>query len=358
MARYSVWILEESNISVSGGVSLDGITQGDGSHLVGETITLLTNDWLEISIRDRGSDTDFDDNDGNQVLDGAQTIDGTGYSNGTVVEAEYRIVLQDSAGNTYEAIAFNVNNSSPAYATVEGLAFVGPPQSWPPVGETLTVISAHEGPGSSGQPSIPAGDLVVPCFTPGTLIATPRGRVPIETLAVGDRVRTKGHGAQPIRWLGRVTLDARRLAEAPQLRPIRLRAGALGRGLPDRDMLLSPQHRLLVGGWRAELHFGESECLIAACHLVNRHSIAPAWDVDTVTYIHLLFDRHEIVFADGLAAESFLPGPMTLGALPPPAREELLALFPDLAAHAPLRAARPLMKEWEAQLIAPGGPDA
>ena len=355
MAQYSVWILEASNIAVSGGVSLDGVTQGDGSHLVGETITLLSNDWLEVSIRDNGNDTNFDDNDSNQGLQGSQTIDGTSYSNNTGVEAEYRIVLEDSDGNTYEAIAFNVNNSSPSYGTIEGLAFVGPPQGWPPVGETLTVISATEGPGGMGQPAIPVDDLVVPCFTPGTLIATPHGRIAVETLKVGDKVRTKGHGAQKIRWLGRVTLDASRLAKAPYLRPIRLRAGALGPGLPNRDMLLSPQHRLLLGGWRAELHFGDPEYLIAAAHLVNHQAIAPAWDVDTVTYIHLLFDRHEIVFADGLATESFLPGPMTLNALPSAARDELLTLFPDLAEHAPLQAARPLMKEWEAQLLAPAG---
>jgi len=354
MANYSVWILEESNITVSGGQTLDGITQGDGSHLVGETITLLNNNWLETAIRDGGSDSSFDDNDGNQRLAGSQTIDGVTYSNNTVVEAEYRIVLQDSDGNTYEAVAFNVNNSSPAYGTVEGLAFVGPPQGWPPVGEPLTVISATEGPGSFGQPSIPAGDLVVPCFTPGTLIETPRGRVPVERLCIGDRVRTLGNGAQAIRWVGHVTLGARQLAAAPWLRPIRLRAGALGAGRPDRDMLLSPQHRVLVGGWRAELLFGERECLSAALHLINGDTVAPADDVESVTYIHFLFDRHEIVIADGLAAESFLPGPMTLGMLPDAARDELLALFPDLAsAEAPaLRAARPLMKGWETALLA------
>ena len=105
MANYSIWILEESNLSVSGGVTLDGITQGDGSHLVGETITLNSADWLEVDISDVGSDTRFDDNDGNQRLDGAQTIDGVTYSSGTVIEAEYRIIVQDSVGNSYEILA-------------------------------------------------------------------------------------------------------------------------------------------------------------------------------------------------------------------------------------------------------------
>ena len=355
MAKFSIWMLGESNISVSGGKTLDGITQGDGSHLVGETVTLNTRDWVQVDIRD--GDTDFDDNDGNQRLDGSQTIDGASYSDGTKIEAEYRITVQDGDGNTYEVIAVNVNNSSPTYATNEGLAFVGPPQGWPPVGEALTVIEATEGPGSFGQPVIPAGDLVVPCFTPGTVIETPRGPTRVELLEAGDAVRTLGNGVQTIRWVGHVTLGPGRLAAAPWLRPIRLRAGALDDGRPNRDMLLSPQHRVLVGGWRAELLFGEAECLSAVRHLVNDSSIAPAEDVDRVTYVHFLFDRHEIVFADGLAAESFLPGPMTLGGMPDAARDELLALFPDLARSGlpALAAARPLMKGWETALLARRG---
>lgn len=354
MARYSVWILEESNITVSGGQTLDGITQGDGTHLLGETITLNSNNWLEIAIRDRRRDTNFDDNDADQRLAGSQTIDGVTYSNNTRVEAEYRVVMEDANGNQYEAIAFNVNNSSPAYGTVEGLAFVGPPQGWPPVGVPLTVVSVSEGPGSSGQPPLPVTDLVAPCFTPGTEIATPRGPVPAERLAVGDRVCTMGNGAQTIRWVGRVTLGPEDLARTPALRPIRLRADALGDGQPQRDMLLSPQHRVLVGGWRAELFLGEREYLAAACHLVNNRTIAPAHDVDRVTYIHFLFDRHEIVFADGLPAESFLPGPITLAALPDASRDELLRLFPALARRQapPMKAARPLIKAWEAALLA------
>jgi len=352
MPRYSIWILEESNISISGGVTLDGVTQGDGSHLVGETITLNSNDWLETRIRD--NDRDFDDNDGNQRLEGAQTIDGTTYGNNTTVEAEYRIVLEDSDGNQYEAVAYNVNNSSPSYGTIEGLAFVGPPQGWPPVGETLTVVEATEGPGGFGQPDIPAGDLVVPCFTPGTMIATPDGPVAVESLSLGDRVITLDHGAQRVRWIDAVHLDVEALRANPALRPIRLRAGALGSGRPCRDMLLSPQHRVLLSGWRAELLFGTGEMLAAARHLVNDGSISVAHDIRAVTYIHFMFDRHELVLADGLAAESFLPGPMTLSAMEAGPRDELLGLFPALATQGacPLPSARPQLKAWEASLLA------
>lgn len=353
MAKYSIWMLEESNISVSGGKTLDGITQGDGSHLVGETISLNTRDWVQVDIRD--NDTDFDDNDGNQRLDGGQTIDGTTYSDGTRIEAEYRITVQDGDGNTYEVIAVNVNNSSPAYATNEGLAFVGPPQGWPPVGEPLTVIDASEGPGSMGQPDLPATDLVVPCFTPGTRVDTPSGPVLVETLLPGDLVETLDHGALPVRWVGHVTLTRADLAADPSLRPILIRAGAFGPGRPARDMRLSPQHRLLLSDARVPLLFGEAEVLVAARDLIDDHRILRDHGAEGVTYIHFVFDRHEIVRADGITAESFRPGPQTLPALPDASRAELLRLFPELAGpgRTGLAAARPLLKQWEAQLLSP-----
>jgi len=357
MSDYSIWILEESNISVSGGQSLDGITQGDGSHLLGETITLNNSNWLQVDIRDAGADSDFDDNDGNQRLDGAQTIDGTTYSDGTRIEAEYRLIVEDGDGNTYEVIAVNVNNSSPAYATNEGLAFVGPPQAWPPVGEPLTVVTATEGPGGSGQAALPATDLVVPCFTPGTLVDTPLGPVAVETLAPGDPVETLDNGVQRVRWVGRVTLTGAELAATPSLRPIRIRAHAFGPGRPARDMRMSPQHRLLLSDARVPLLFGEAEVLVAVRDLIDDHRVLRDPAPGGVTYIHFLFDRHEIVRADGLAAESFRPGPQTLPALPDACRQELFQLFPELAhtGQPALDAARPLLKQWEARLLSTGG---
>ena len=358
MADYSIWMLEESNITVSGGQSLDGITQGDGSHLVGETITLNSNSWIEVDIRDGGSDSSFDDNDGNQRLDGAQSIDGTTYSDGTRIEAEYRIVVMDSNGDTYDIIAVNVRNSSPAYATNEGLAFVGPPQGWPPVGDPLTVVQATEGPGSSGQAAIDVTDLVAPCFTPGTRIDTALGPVAVETLSAGDLVRTMDHGLQPIRWLGSVTLGRDDLAAAPALRPILLRAQAVGPDRPMQDMRVSPQHRLLLSGCGMALLFAEPEMLIAARDLVNGTTITIAPPAQGVTYIHFMFDQHEIVSADGLWAESFRPGPMTLPALGEASRREVLLLFPELGQGTGpvMDPARPLLKQWEAGLMARSAP--
>jgi len=352
MPTQTIWILEASNISVSGGKTLDGVTQGDGSHLEGETITLLNANWLETTITD--NDSSFDDNDSGQRLSGRQWIDGTRYNNGTRVEAEYRIVMTDADGNSYEAIAYNVNNSSPSYGTIEGLSFVGPPQGWPPVGVPLTVGAATEGPGGSGQAPIDSTDLVVPCFTPGTLIATPRGAVPVECLRAGHAVCTRDRGVRKVRWAGSVTLNAADLAARPALRPIRIRRGAFGPGRPARDLLVSPQHRILLTGWRAELFFGETEVLAAAQHLIDDQSVTVARDGAPVTYVHFMFDRHEIVWADGLETESFRPGRLGLGALPDSSRSELLHLFPELmtGAHPALDPARPILRKWESAVLA------
>ena len=125
MPVYTIYTLESSNITVSGGEQLSGITQGDGSHLMGETITLNSNDWIAVDIDD-SNDSNFDDSDTSQSLENAISYDGTAYASGLRVESEYEMILQDPDGNTYTVLAFNINEPGvTSYATVEGLAFVG-----------------------------------------------------------------------------------------------------------------------------------------------------------------------------------------------------------------------------------------
>ncbi len=112
-------------------------------------------------------------------------------------------------------------------------------------------------------------ERVVPCFTPGTLIATPKGEVPVENLKAGDRVITRDNGIQEIQWVGARPVTFRELANAPHLAPIHISAGALGNGLPEHDMMLSPNHRVLVANDRTSLYFDEREVLAAAKHLVE-----------------------------------------------------------------------------------------
>ena len=196
-------------------------------------------------------------------------------------------------------------------------------------------------------------ETIIACFTPGSLIATTKGEVAIEGLAVGDRVITRDHGPQTLRWVGAKVLGPTELAADPSLRPILIRKDALGPGAPARDMMVSRQHRMLVAGPRAALLFGEDEVLVRAAHLLNLPGVSVA-DVDSVTYMHILFDRHEIVMADGAWSESFQPGERTLGGLDDDARGELTKLFPELMhkdAPARFETARTTLKSHEARVL-------
>lgn len=339
MATYTIYLLPESAITISNGGSLDGITQGDGSHLVGETVTLASGALDMLDVRDNGSDTSFDDNDRSQRLDGTQTLDGTSYSNGTQIEAEYQIDLRAPDGTIYTAVSVNLDNSSPQYATVEGLAFV---DAIPPRGVALDVVEAREGPGSFGQPRVEQ-DRFIPCFCAGTLIETPAGQRPIEDLCVGDRVLTDTGAAVPIRWIGRRAVGESDLLQKPALRPVRIVAGALGQGLPLRDLLVSRQHRMLVRSRVAERMFGTSEVLIPAAKLTALPGVFEDATLREAVYLHLLLDRHELVRAEGAWSESLFTGPGALAALGREARDEILMLFPEMACAGYLpRPARPI----------------
>ena len=169
----------------------------------------------------------------------------------------------------------------------------------------------------------------VPCFTAATLIKTRRGEVPAGQLRPGDMVLTRNDGYQPIRWIGARQLERAQLGANPRLNPVLIRAGALGENTPERDLLVSPQHRILIGGPRVELWFGEDEVFVAAIHLTcldGVDQIAP----DQVTYVHIMFDRHQIISGDGAWSESYQPGDLTLRDMDYDQRAELYAVFPDL----------------------------
>lgn len=184
----------------------------------------------------------------------------------------------------------------------------------------------------------------IPCFAAGTLISTTDGRRRVEDLQQGDLVLSKDHGAQPIRWIGR-----RAVCGLGEHAPIRFMAGAFGN---DRPLQVSPNHRMLISGWRAQLYFGTDEILVAAKHLVNGDTICRA-PVAEVTYIHLLFDRHEVIFAEGAATESLHPGDQIVAA-PSAMSVEIARIFPSLRCskgRAKWKTARPTATRTEARLL-------
>ena len=169
------------------------------------------------------------------------------------------------------------------------------------------------------------------CFTPGTRIMTPDGAKAIEGLRAGDMIQTKDNGAQPILWTGNRRMSGARLYAMPHLRPIRFRAGALGTDRPEDDLLVSPQHRMLLRGPAARALFNSTEVLVAAEDLLNDHSIMVDHTQREVTYIHLLLEAHNIIFANGMETESFHPANTALETIDPEQRAGLFALVPGLS---------------------------
>ena len=196
-------------------------------------------------------------------------------------------------------------------------------------------------------------DGIIPCFTPGTLIATPKGERLVEDLRAGDRIITRDNGLQEIRWIGHRVLGGQDLIKSPHLKPVLIRAGALGQGLPERDMLVSPQHRILLNNERAALYFEEREVLAAAKHLTGLDGVDTVESSGT-TYIHFMFDQHELVLSNGAWTESFQPGEQVLDGMGSAQRDEIYDLFPELRDIKGLeayQAARRSLKRHEAQLL-------
>jgi len=185
----------------------------------------------------------------------------------------------------------------------------------------------------------------VPCFVEGTKVKTPEGEVAVEHLQVGNLVLTKDDGAQPLRWIG-----SRTVAAAGSFAPIHIRRGTFGE---HGDLWVSPLHRVLVSDPMSELLFAEAEVLVAAKELVDGKNVRQV-EGGEVTYVHLLFDRHQILWSEGLETESFLPGPQIVHALEQDVMTEICTLFPELdpetgAGYGP--AARQTLRQYEASLL-------
>lgn len=284
------------------------------------------------------------------LIDGTEkTHDATMVFNATLTYADgssatvSAVLMQDTNGDVYLMPEMSYNADQMAF------------EAGPITSMTLNYpIYAN---GNTGQAYNLAADRyqadLVPCFTPGTLIATPQGEVAVETLQPGDKVFTRDNGIQEIRWIGRRDVAAQELAQRPSWQPILISAGALGANLPERDLLLSPNHRVLISGDRAALNFGETEVLAAAKYLTGFDGVMQV-ETGTVSYIHILFDRHEVILSNGAWSESFQPGDYSMRGIGDAQREEIFALFPELEqmnTQSEWKAARKVLKKHEAALL-------
>ena len=204
----------------------------------------------------------------------------------------------------------------------------------------------------AGYTNIAYNDLL--CFMVGTHILTSKGNVVIEKLNVGDLIQTKDHGLQPIRWIGKATVSTRELIARPHLRPILVPANTFARNVPARDLYLSPQHRILLRGWQVELNFGLDEVFAPATTMVGKNGIRIDTSRREVDYFHIMFDRHEVIFSEDLATESFLVGDTIQDGMDQDQLKEILELFPELdtgqfaECNEP---ARPILRRFEVNTL-------
>lgn len=248
---------------------------------------------------------------GYAILSEAITLGGVTYPAGTKVENEFVIVL--SGGYRFVAIS-----ATPPGETMRiiGYTFDG---AWPPANTWLGMTGAQD------------SQSMTICLVRGTLIATPAGEVAIEALTVGDLVATADGRNVEIVWIGSTVLSPLQLMLRPNLAPICIAAGALGDGVPGRNLQVSPQHRVLVRpGALPRLFQGVTEALVSAKHLVGLPGIGTEAGFAGVEYFHILCRNHEVILANGAPVETLLLGRMALSIFSPETREEIDALFPEL----------------------------
>ncbi|MDB6177004.1 Hint domain-containing protein [Paracoccus sp. Z330] len=272
--------------------------------------TILT--VSQVTLTDNDDDNDIEGNTGDQ-LNGEDIVQS--WPGDTIT-----VILPGGATQTITGITFETAGGTAYFTPTDGTIL-----------EDSELVSTTfvdtEGP-------VDRTDLVPICFTLGTRMTAADGtQVLIDDLKAGDKLLTTTDGieaARTIRWIGQRKLDRAELESNYKLLPVRITTGALGPNLPHQDLVVSRQHRMLVRSKVAQRMFGEEEVLVSAVRLCPLPGIYVDEQVESVTYVHLLFDDHEIVTAEGCATESLYTGPAALQALSPEAREEVRAIFPEL----------------------------
>ena len=265
-------------------------------------------------------DAIFDEVDGTQEIASTVNIDGTEYAAGTTVNSAYDLI---NSGSGHKITSLHFGSDGYNQGAVQGVVSTVKMEA----GQTYTFDQER-----TSHQQANAYDQYVACFQRGTSIATVWGEVPVEDLAVGDLVTTPEGCFQPLKIKLERKIGAAELARAPKLRPIRILAGSLGGGLPKQDLLVSRQHRMLIQSKIARRMFGEAEVLVPAAKLTAFPGIDVADDVTEVAYFHLVFDRHEIIYAEGAPTESLYLGPRAMKSFDDETRREILSVFPEVGA--------------------------
>ncbi len=181
----------------------------------------------------------------------------------------------------------------------------------------------------AGRVAYVTSRLLGPCLGTGRTVATPRGETPIERLRPGDQVITRDNGIQTVRWIKVRRFGRRMFRVNPHLLPILIEKGALGEGLPERAMLVSPNQRLLAPADKTAIHVPGNDAMVAAKHLLDNDTIRQV-NIMGMTYVQVMFDKTEAVLSNGVWTETFHPHDREIGARGNAQRNELFELFPEL----------------------------
>ena len=189
----------------------------------------------------------------------------------------------------------------------------------------------------------------VPCFMAGTRLETASGRCRVEDIRAGDLVHTEDYGLQRVRWARCRNVSHAQMVQEEGIRPIRITQGALGDRLPLQDLLVSRQHRILVTGPCVQELYGVQEALLPAVRLLGIEGVDVVLPDGDIAFHHLLFDRHQVVFAEGVASESLLFGTQCRQSLSWRSVAEIVALFPSAADQTLLASPARLIPDRKAQ---------
>ena len=283
-----------------------------------------------VSDDDARFDDDMNDVGSGQVLLEDVTLNGVTYAAGSTVENEF-VLVQDGNIEVY-VLRIDGDNVGLIPASHLPAPFAGAQFSPDSSRDGVAANSSDGGTNTEDYTN-------VICFAASVRIATPGGDVRAGALRAGAMVMTVDRGAQPLLWVGRQTV----VFSGPEdhRRPVRIRAGALGPGRPARDLVVSPQHRVLVES-RAGAALGP------AVGFMKLPGVSRMRGRRRVTYVHLLLARHELLWAEGQVCESFFPGRMALRMLRPADRAAVLACWGLSESGAPEAAAvRPLLTRRE-----------
>ncbi|MBT0958044.1 Hint domain-containing protein [Alphaproteobacteria bacterium KMM 3653] len=245
-----------------------------------------------------------------------------------------RVITPDVGGDPLMEHSFTVTDGRTAWrgTLIEGAdgGLIMFTDGVPPKGADLWIarVETSSRAAKAAAQAVTAGGVI--CFTEGTRISTPDGVRQVQDLREGDMVLTADNGAQPLVWTGSRRMSGARLRALPHLRPIRIRSGVLGPDVPDGDLLVSPSHRMVVRGPAAQALFGTPEVLIRARDLEGAPGIGTDLRLAEATYVHLMLDQHQVLFANGVQSESFHPAEADLASLSEADRERLLGEMPQL----------------------------